>query len=270
MSTPKPEKVRETEQERAARLEAQTADAAVITGQEFKARSRRSAIVGGAAALAGVLGWRWLGGQREVDNIPALLRAGHRTNESVWRTLHNSDALAPTFPVSASAMPRANGRHGLEPELDPETWSLAVLDADGAELDRLDLEDVRAFEKVEMVTELKCIEGWSQVVHWGGARFSDVAAKYPQAAEAEYVGLATPDGEYAVGMDATSMMHPQTLLCYEMQGGPLVPAHGAPLRLVTPLKYGIKQIKRIGTVQFTDVRPEDYWAERGYDWYSGH
>ena len=46
--------------------------------------------------------------------------------------------------------------------------------------------------------------------------------------------------------------------------------HGAPLRLVTPTKYGIKQIKRIGRIGFTSERPADYRAERGYDWYSGH
>jgi DMSO/TMAO reductase YedYZ molybdopterin-dependent catalytic subunit len=46
--------------------------------------------------------------------------------------------------------------------------------------------------------------------------------------------------------------------------------HGAPLRLATATKYGIKQIKRIGRIEFTDVRPKDFWAERGYDWYAGH
>jgi DMSO/TMAO reductase YedYZ molybdopterin-dependent catalytic subunit len=39
---------------------------------------------------------------------------------------------------------------------------------------------------------------------------------------------------------------------------------------VIPVKYGIKNIKRIGTIHFTSRRPADYWAERGYDWYAGH
>ena len=43
-----------------------------------------------------------------------------------------------------------------------------------------------------------------------------------------------------------------------------------PLRLVIPVKYGIKNIKRIGTIRFTGRRPADYWAEQGYDWYAGH
>ena len=67
-----------------------------------------------------------------------------------------------------------------------------------------------------------------------------------------------------------SALHPQTLLCYEMNGQPLTDGHGAPLRLVTPLKYGIKHLKRIGTIAFADARPKDYWAELGYDWDAGH
>jgi DMSO/TMAO reductase YedYZ molybdopterin-dependent catalytic subunit len=85
-----------------------------------------------------------------------------------------------------------------------------------------------------------------------------------------YVSLTTPDGLYYVGWDMASVLHPQTLLAYEMNGEPLRPEHGAPLRLASPTKYGIKQIKRIGRIEFTTERPRDYWAENGYDWYSGH
>lgn len=149
----------------------------------------------------------------------------------------------------------------------------------------LTLDDIRTLPRVEMTTELKCIEGWSTIVNWAGARFADFAARYqpptregggaPGARErpqelVRYVGLATPDGGYYVGMDMPSALHPQTLLCYEMNGQPLTPEHGAPLRLVTPVKYGIKHIKRIGRITFTDERPGDFWAERGYDWHSGH
>ena len=85
-----------------------------------------------------------------------------------------------------------------------------------------------------------------------------------------YVGMRTPDEQYYVGLDMPSALHPQTLLCYEMNGQPLTAGHGAPLRLVTPLKYGIKHLKRIGTISFADTRPKDYWAELGYDWDAGH
>jgi len=39
---------------------------------------------------------------------------------------------------------------------------------------------------------------------------------------------------------------------------------------VIPVKYGIKNIKRIGVIRYTNVRPADFWAEQGYDWYAGH
>ena len=54
-----------------------------------------------------------------------------------------------------------------------------------------------------------------------------------------------------------------------MNGLPIRPGHGAPLRLIIPVKYGIKNLKRIGKISFTEKRPRDYWAERGYDNNSG-
>jgi DMSO/TMAO reductase YedYZ molybdopterin-dependent catalytic subunit len=123
--------------------------------------------------------------------------------------------------------------------------------------------------KTEHVTELKCVEGWSQIVHWGGTRFQDFAKAYPPAPGMNYVAMETPDGEYFVGLDLESAMHPQTLLCYEMSGEPISEEHGAPLRLCIPTKYGIKNIKQIGKIAYTAERPRDYWADRGYDWYAG-
>jgi DMSO/TMAO reductase YedYZ molybdopterin-dependent catalytic subunit len=136
----------------------------------------------------------------------------------------------------------------------------------------LTLDHIRSLPHVEMVTQLKCIEGWSEIVHWGGARLSDFIASYhpDPASLPKYVGMDTPNGEYYVGLFKEDALHPQTLLCYEMNGQPLSREHGAPLRLVTPIKYGIKHLKQIGRISFTDERPHDYWAENGYDWNAGH
>ena len=74
---------------------------------------------------------------------------------------------------------------------------------------------------------------------------------------------------FSTGKGKTTALHPQTLLAYEMNGKPLTPDHGAPLRLVTPLKYGVKQIKQIGRITYVNTRPRDYWHEQGYDYYAG-
>lgn len=166
--------------------------------------------------------------------------------------------------------PRVNGGEGLSEDFNAEAWQLQIVGLANQTSDVfLNLADIKSLPRVEMTTELKCTEGWSVIVNWAGARFSDFAAKYPPQ-PARYVSLVTPDAGYYVGWDMPSVMHPQTLLAYEMNGAPLTPEHGAPLRLVTTTKYGIKQIKRIGRIEFTDERPADYWAEQGYDWYSGH
>jgi Oxidoreductase molybdopterin binding domain len=148
----------------------------------------------------------------------------------------------------------------------------------------LTMAEIRNLPKVEMVTEFKCIEGWSEIVHWSGARLQDFLAAYPPPTKTgapfsaqdrphdipQYVGFETPDGEYYVGIEREAALHPQTLLAYEINDRPLTPDHGAPLRLVTPLKYGIKQLKQIGKITYSDSRPRDYWYEQGYDYYAGH
>ncbi|MEJ7862001.1 MAG: molybdopterin-dependent oxidoreductase [Pyrinomonadaceae bacterium] len=247
---------------------------------EMSRRSRRGFLVGGATALVGIFGWRWMPDETKQN----LLRRTFEFNEKVSQVFYRPQRLAPEFsPELAGA--RVNGAEGLSGDFNLADWRLRV----GGLMNRnedliLTLDDIKALPRVEMTTELKCIEGWSVICHWTGARFSDFAAKYQPKTRngsapdiennpenlARYVSLVTPDEGYYVGWDMPSILHPQTLLAYEMNGQPLTMEHGAPLRLATATKYGIKQIKRIGRIEFTDERPADYWAERGYDWYSGH
>ncbi len=149
-------------------------------------------------------------------------------------------------------------------------WRLALTKLAGTKPERLiALDEIKRLPKAEHVTEFKCVEGWSRVVHWAGARLSDFIRCYAaDSLQAKYVSLATPDSAYYVGIDMPSALHPQTLLCYEMNGEPLTGEHGAPLRLAIPVKYGIKSIKRIGSIAFRNDRPHDYWAEQGYDYYA--
>ena len=136
------------------------------------------------------------------------------------------------------------------------------------------MEDIHKLPHHELVTQFKCIEGWSDIASWGGARLADLIAAYPPARMANgklprYVYMETPDGDYYCGYDMAVALHPQSLLVYEMGGRPITRWHGAPLRLHTPLKYGYKQIKRIGLIAYTDMKPDDYWTKLGYDWYAG-
>jgi hypothetical protein len=137
----------------------------------------------------------------------------------------------------------------------------------------LTMDDLLKLPRHELVTQFKCIEGWSQVVHWAGVRMADFLDAYPPASidgvEPRYVYMETPDGDYYVGYDMAVCRHPQTLLVTEMMGQPLTQFHGAPLRVHMPTKYGYKQIKRVGLICYTNSKPDDYWTRLGYDWYAG-
>jgi hypothetical protein len=247
--------------------------------------TRRSFLTGGGAALATLAGWQWLRTSADEDGVPWPLRRMLRFNEELARAAFRETRLAPTFPESRAVRAedmRVNGGLGLSAGPGAAGWALVVEGGPGPPR-RFTLADVRALPRTVMTTELKCIEGWSEVVTWGGAAFRDFLVRYrlgtrsgaaPDLANRgdlyRYVALETPDGGYYVGLDMESALHPQTLLCYEIGGRPLTAAHGAPLRLAVPLKYGIKNIKRVGRVRFSDERPRDYWAQRGYDWYAGH
>jgi DMSO/TMAO reductase YedYZ molybdopterin-dependent catalytic subunit len=155
-------------------------------------------------------------------------------------------------------------------DFDTAAWKLYVIKKNGDTL-ALTLDDIKKLPKVDITFNFKCIEGWNQVTHWGGVRFSDFLKAYRLGDESQmkYVGLVTPDEAYYVGIDMPSILHPQTILCYELNNQPLPMKEGYPLRLIIPVKYGIKHLKRIGTLYFSNNRPPDYWAERGYDYYAG-
>ena len=236
----------------------------------MSAMSRRNFLIGSAAGLLGIFGWRYMSDDTKYN----LLRGAFELNEKVSRFFYRPARLAPEFPAAAVSGSRVNGMEGLREGFDPAAWRLAVRGVPGTSEDlQLTIEDIKQLPRTEMITELKCIEGWSIVVHWAGVRFSDFAAKYYGGDLNKlppYVFLVTPDLGYFVGWDTPSILHPQTLLAYEMNGEPLMPEHGAPLRIASPTKYGIKLIKRIGRIEYTSERPRDFWAESGYDWYSGH
>jgi hypothetical protein len=230
-----------------------------------------------ALSAAAFFSWRWL--YHSPEEAPGItagakqpLRQALNQTELFFRKFFNNNHLVKTYPKELAAKTvRVNGRIGTEDiSFQPELWKLQVIKKSGDIL-YITLEELMKFPKTEIIYDFKCIEGWDQISHWGGLKFSDFIKQYQLENEAklQYVGMTTPDKEYYVGLDTESAMHPQTLLAYEMNDQPLQIAHGQPLRLIIPVKYGIKSLKRIGSISFSDQRPPDYWAEQGYDYYSG-
>jgi len=245
---------------------------------------RRKTIIGLSVLLGMlilfVLGFAWVINQPKDQKAYRPLRKVMDFNVKVNKQFYKESHLAATYPVSkAEKNPRVNGDLGMDTSFKVEDWQLYVVNVDCHDTLVFNMDSIKKLPKTEICFNFKCIEGWSQVTYWGGVRFIDFVNHYHLATHnhkpinpdyvdelARYAGFQTPDNEYYVGLDIASALHPQTLLCYEMNGKPLPYDQGAPLRLIVPVKYGIKSLKRIGVIFFSDKRPADYWYEQGYDY----
>jgi DMSO/TMAO reductase YedYZ molybdopterin-dependent catalytic subunit len=245
--------------------------------QKIRRREFLSFGIFGALGVAAYSGWKWLyHAPEEAAGITAgarqpLRRALNKTELFFRRLTFNESHLAKTYPVSMAAKTvRHNSDIGSEGDIDIAVWKLEVKKLNGQKL-FIGFDEIKALPKTDLVFDFKCVEGWDQIQHWGGVTFAEFVKHFGLQTEAKlgYVGLMTPDKGYYVGIDMPSALHPQTILAYEMNGQPLAAQHGKPLRLIIPVKYGIKNLKRIGSINFSDRRPPDYWAEQGYDYYSG-
>jgi DMSO/TMAO reductase YedYZ molybdopterin-dependent catalytic subunit len=74
---------------------------------------------------------------------------------------------------------------------------------------------------------------------------------------------------YFISLDLPTARHPQTLLATHFNERPLTVDHGAPLRLLAPVKLGSKNVKAVTKLSFVAEEPRDYWAEREYSRYDG-
>ena len=129
------------------------------------------------------------------------------------------------------------------------------------------------------ITRHDCVEGWSAIAQWSGPRLSDVLALARPLAGARYVVFHCMDRDdqgapYYESLDLRQAFHPQTLLAAGMNGKPISPEHGGPLRLKIPTQLGYKSakwVRRIEVVEsFAHVGGKGgYWEDQGYEWYAG-
>ena len=130
----------------------------------------------------------------------------------------------------------------------------------------------------ERVYRMRCVEAWSMVIPWDGIVLGEVLKKVEPTSKAKYVafesladpatmpgvqkgaGIAFP---YVEGLRIDEAMHPLALLAVGLYGEELPKQDGAPIRLVTPWKYGFKGIKSIVKITLQETQPQTTWGQYG-------
>jgi len=250
---------------------------------------RRRRFLGRAVGTAGAL---WLSGCNKLSQtewFPKVLSVGESASMAAAHLVTSRKSMAQEFSESdRSPQFRSNGT------ADPNSPAYRALAANGFAEYRLEIgglvdkpssfsmAELRAMPSRTQITRHDCVEGWSAIDKWKGAKLGamlDAVHPKPQARFAVFY-CADPmeaDGTdlYYESIDMEDAFHPQTILAYELNEAVLPIANGAPIRLRVERQLGYKHAKyvmRIELVQSFDKiagGKGGYWEDQGYQWFAG-
>ena len=119
----------------------------------------------------------------------------------------------------------------------------------------------------------RCVEAWSMVIPWDGFQLSKLVALADPLPEAKFLKLSSfLDPKSAPGQRDGNLEYPYVeslrldeatnelaFIATGIYGKPIPNQNGAPLRLVTPWKYGFKGAKSIVKIEFVAKQPRNTW-----------
>jgi len=174
------------------------------------------------------------------------------------------------------------------PEADPATWRLAIGGTVATELE-LSLDDLRARAGVTRAVTLECAGNGRALLEprpvsqpwileavgnaeWTGTPLRGVleeAGVGDGAVEVLFTGLdrgveGEVEQDYERSLPLAEAMGEHVLLAFEMNGRPLPPQHGFPLRLVVPGWYGMTHVKWLSRITVLTEPFEGYQQAHGY------
>lgn len=138
-----------------------------------------------------------------------------------------------------------------------------------------DIDDlIKLFPLEERVYRHRCVEAWSMVVPWVGFAFQKLIDEVQPTSNVKHVRMVSfyrpgqaigqrneypwPYYEALTMEEATNEL---TMIVTGLYGHALPNQHGAPIRLITPWKYGYKSIKSLVKIEFVDTRPPTFWND---------
>ena len=145
--------------------------------------------------------------------------------------------------------------------INAETWTLKISGL--CEIPKaFTLTELRDLPTRSQSSRLKCVECWSARAEWGGFSVRELEQMVRPHASALGVVFHCGD-EYKEYLSREALNHDRVLLVHSMNGEPLSDAHGFPLRLIAPTKYGYKNPKAILEMEYVDEQQSGTWSKIG-------
>ena len=134
---------------------------------------------------------------------------------------------------------------------------------------------LKAMPLEERLYRHRCVEAWSMAVPWSGFPLKALVEFARPSAGAKYLKMTTFQDEevapgqkafwypwpYVEGLTLEEATSELAFIGTGLYGKPMPKQNGAPLRLVTPWKYGFKSVKSVVAFTFTDKVPKTFWWE---------
>ena len=242
----------------------------------------RAFIIGGATVTAGcdrLSRAPWFGNLLGIgESINRGVRSLTNTRIAMAQEFTNAD-LSPDFRSNGTANPN-NETYKLLAASNFVDYRLKVDGLVESQLS-LSLDEIRALESRTQITRHDCVEGWSAIAKWKGARLSALLDRVKPTPRARYVVFHCADSldqegaPYYESIDMDDARHEQTILAYELNDAVLPVKNGAPIRLRVERQLGYKMAKYVMRIELVESFAHigqgsgGYWEDQGYQWYAG-
>ncbi len=236
--------------------------------------NRRSFVAGAAALGVGALAMRQVPGlihpdavhaQQKLETVPSKYTVTDAQTPIAKATTYNN-----YYEFGTDKSDPAKNAHTLR----PRPWTVQVAGL-VKKPQTLDIDTMMKYRPLESrVYRHRCVEAWSMVIPWDGYPLGEFISAMQPLASAKFVQFLSvsdnanmpnkPSGfdwPYSEGLRLDEAMNPLCLLTFGCYGEALPNQNGAPVRVMSPWKYGFKNGKAIVKIVFTDKQPRTLWNE---------
>lgn len=170
--------------------------------------------------------------------------------------------------------------------LDAAAWKLQI-EGEVAAPVTLTVDDLRKMPAVTVPVTLECAgngraffepsvpgvqwkKGAVGTARWTGARLADVLKRANVKSTGTFVEMNGADRgpgtmpDFVRQLPIAKAMHADTIVAYEMNGVPIPPAHGFPLRVIVPGWEGAYSLKWLTNLKVIDRESDSFWVATGY------